>query len=163
MYLRTRARHTVFGAFFVYILINIGASHWPETSSLDDVSNRTEGNAALDLTILSLTSATVIGLESFVRFVEEIALIVYDEKDIEKTRTIAHTVRLQVTNAFTLMAMISVNLASSDWGAELLGLSRKVINHQTCGGVAYLFNGEMTAEAIPGKLWEVRLRGGGIC
>ena len=51
--------------------------------------------------------------------------------------------------------MLTVNLASSPWGANLLGFSEKLVNHQTCGTVGHMFDGDQNPTVVPRTLWKI--------
>lgn len=107
------------------------------------------------MVIMAVTCSVTVAGESGVQVVTEIALAFYATKDFGRNKQIAKTVRLQVFNLYAFLAMLTVNLASSGWGANLLGFSERLINHQTCGSVGHMFDGDQHPKLVPDHLWKI--------
>ena len=63
--------------------------------------------------------------------------------DEVRLREITKTARLQTLNLAAFVCMFGVNMVSTKWGASYMGFPHKLINHQTCGSVAHVFEGDM--------------------
>jgi hypothetical protein len=87
------------------------------------------------MVIMAVTCSVTVAGESGVQVVTEFALAFYATKDFERNKNIAKTVRLQVYNLYAFLAMLTVNLASSSWGANLLGFSGTCDAEESVGGM----------------------------
>ena len=148
----------------ILILCQIAGAQWPEVWSLGDIHGSTASNAGFELVVTCITSAVVLGGESAVRIIGEFAIFFYEEGDTGQIKKIEKAVRKQVLNVYAFICLVVMNLVSTSWGANLLGFPKRLINSQTCGRVAHIFDGNRDTPVgeFPQGLWQVMCLIGGM-